>query len=57
MTPHGVDARWDQDRGGDVPGVPAAFAGLGADEVSTRCEHFGDVFWVPDHLIIIFFAV
>lgn len=40
----------DQDRGGDVAGVAAAFAALGADQVGADVEAFLHVFGVADHV-------
>ena len=40
----------DQDRGGHVAGVAAAFAALGADQVGADGEAFRDVFGVADHV-------
>ena len=40
----------DEDGGGDVAGVAAAFAALGADHVGADVEAFGDVFGVADHV-------
>lgn len=40
----------DEDGGGDVAGVAAAFATLGADHVGADVEAFLHVFGVPDHV-------
>lgn len=50
VTFDGVDAGGDEDGGGDVAGVSAAFTALGADEVDAGFERSGDVLRVADHL-------
>jgi len=33
-----------------LPGVTTTFTTLGADDINTNLEAFGDVLWVADHV-------